>query len=477
MPTATHRAVRAALTDIGAFTRLQPNRLRTYQLEPARGITQIDELRGELLCMVFSRQAGKDETLAQILAYLLLRHARSGGSIVVGAPTRDPQANISRDRLLLTLRTNPLTRPLTRVSDGYKVHVGEAHADFLSAAPGSNARGHTASILLVANEAQDIDVATWDAVFDPMAASTNAPTLFLGTVWTEDTLLHRQMTYARELEARDGKRRLWFVPWERVASELPDYGERVKARIRQLGEDHPFIRTEYMLIPLSGTGGLFTDQRQRLMSGTHPRRREPFAGETIAFLIDVAGADEDAIDQVAGFDPQARRDSTVLTIVSVTTTEPDKRYTVLDRVAWTNVPWATIKGAIAQLMRTWNPAATVIDATGIGYGLWSHFHTTERGRRIYPFTFSMATKSDLGWKVLGIIDSGRLQDYARDGADDTEQFWWQVGRTSIEILPGPARRIRFGVDPRLGHDDMVLSMMLVGVLEDLDLAPRRARGS
>ena len=48
---------------------------------------------------------------------------------------------------------------------------------FVSAAPGANARGQTADVLLVANEAQDILPDTWDAVFDPMAASTNAPTL------------------------------------------------------------------------------------------------------------------------------------------------------------------------------------------------------------------------------------------------------------------------------------------------------------
>lgn len=37
--------------------------------------------------------------------------------------------------------------------------------------------GRTADLLLVANEAQDIEPRLWDAVFDPMAASTNATTL------------------------------------------------------------------------------------------------------------------------------------------------------------------------------------------------------------------------------------------------------------------------------------------------------------
>jgi len=91
--------------------------------------------------------------------------------------------------------------------------VGNASARFLSAAPSANPRGQTASLLLVANEAQDIDPAIWDARFDPMAASTNATTLFLGTVWDRNGLLHRQMEHLEELESRDGVRRVFSELW------------------------------------------------------------------------------------------------------------------------------------------------------------------------------------------------------------------------------------------------------------------------
>jgi hypothetical protein len=94
-------------------------------------------------------------------------------------------------------------------------------------------------------------------VFDPMAASTNAVTLFLGTVWTNRTLLARQMRFCRELEQKDGIKRVFAVDWHEVAQELPAYGERVKSRIEQFGPDHPFIRTEYELKELDGSGGLF----------------------------------------------------------------------------------------------------------------------------------------------------------------------------------------------------------------------------
>ena len=65
------------------------------------------------------------------------------------------------------------------------------------------------------------------------------------------------MEHLAALEARDGVRRLYKVPWPEVAAELPAYGERVRARIAQHGESHPFIRTEYALEVLDGEGGLF----------------------------------------------------------------------------------------------------------------------------------------------------------------------------------------------------------------------------
>ena len=102
------------------------------------------------------------------------------------------------------LEDSPFIEGVTIISsdvasvEGTIVEVGRASARYLSAARSASSRGNTAGLLLVANEAQDIDPDVWDAVFAPMAASTNATTLFLGTVWTSDTLLARQMRLLRD---------------------------------------------------------------------------------------------------------------------------------------------------------------------------------------------------------------------------------------------------------------------------------------
>src|SRR5918995_4320685 len=195
--------LRPLLHDVGEYSRvlLPGHRLRGYQLGPARAIAEsITERLGRQFAVVFSRQAGKDELLAQLIAWLLTRYQLIGGTIVVAAPTRTPQANITRDRVLDRLQRSALTAGRVRARDGYIVEVGQASARFLSADEGANPRGQTASLLLVANEAQDIDPAIWDARFDPMAASTNATPVFMGTVCDRNGLLHRQMEHLASIE-------------------------------------------------------------------------------------------------------------------------------------------------------------------------------------------------------------------------------------------------------------------------------------
>lgn len=486
--------LRRALTEIETFSRvfLPAYRLRPYQAEPARVIlASIEGGLGRQFAVVFSRQAGKDELLAQLLAFLLTRAQHRGGNAVLAAPTFKPQAALSRDRLLSRL-DNPLTARSVRVRDGYAVTLGKASARFLSAAPGANARGQTADLLLVANEAQDIQPEVWDAVFDPMAAATNATTLFLGTVWSRDTLLARQMRHLEELEGQDGIKRVWRVTWETVARDLPAYGERVQARIAQFGAAHPFIKTEYCLEELDGAGGLFPPERLAMLRGDHQRRQQAEPGKQYALLLDVAGEEERG--GFGAFDDEERRDSTALTVVEI---EPGPHrhdrpiYRVVDRMAWTGRRHTELHGVIVHLARAvWKATVVVVDATGVGAGLAS-FLAASLGARtgglppmpVIPFVFTQASKSQLGWDLLGLIDSGRLRDYRDDSASGTPEgrvtaaFWAQLRATTYETLPGPGKLLRWSVPAGRGHDDLVMSLALVAVLDGIDVRPRIAVGA
>jgi hypothetical protein len=486
-----------ALRDPVSFSRATQRRkpLRAYQIPPVRAIWEsIRQGLGQQFAVVFSRQSGKDELLAQLLAFLLVRHQRTGGSIVVATPALRPQGLISRDRLLGALDTPLAGRRPER--DGSTVRLGRAQARFLSASPTANARGQTADLLLVANEAQDIRPEVWDAVFDPMAASTNATTLFLGTVWSRETLLARQMRHLTQQEAAnaDQGQRLFRVTWETVAAVVPAYGERVRARIAQFGPAHPFIRTEYCLEELDGDGALFSPERLAHLQGDHRRRHaaEIGAGKRYALLIDVGG-EEEAGFGLASFQDQGRRDSTAVTVVEIADSLPGSglpQYLVVDRLAWTGASHAALLPRLIDLARNlWQARAVVIDATGVGAGLVSMLGAALGQRvggkppiRVIPFHFTAASKSALGWDLLGLIESGRLKDYREiqpagsPPAIVTATFHEQLQAITYDTVAGPGRQLRWGAPPGR-HDDLVLSLALVSVLDGIDWRERTARGT
>lgn len=261
----TYRAAALVLGDIETFSRIGicTHPLRPYQVEPVRAVLRsVREGAGLEFAWAFSRQSGKDEAKAQLYAYLLTLYQLVGGQIVEANPTFKPQCLTAKQRLLDRARGCALTRSVA-AQEGYKVRLGLARAVYLSAEPSSNVRGETASLLLVCNEMQDVLPAKWEAEFVPMAASTNATRLYVGTVKTSRTLLATKIRELETLQRADGIQRVFRIDWERVAEDNPAYGAFVRGEIARKGLEHPSIKTEFRLIEIDADGGLFPNDARR----------------------------------------------------------------------------------------------------------------------------------------------------------------------------------------------------------------------
>ncbi|MEI7556875.1 hypothetical protein [Candidatus Chlorohelix sp.] len=144
------RVIEAIVRDIGEFSRrlLPEHALRGYQLETARAILSlIAGKRGGKAVAVFSRQSGKDEMLAQTLAFLLFTRQQRGGRMVVVLPSHQ-QASISMNRLVNRLENIALLQGRFRAA-GREVQLGNASVRFMSGAASAQVRGDTADLLLV----------------------------------------------------------------------------------------------------------------------------------------------------------------------------------------------------------------------------------------------------------------------------------------------------------------------------------------
>jgi len=473
--------IKAILRDIALFAQHAGHiTLRNYQLPVARAIVDsVIHKRGLTFVVMFPRQSGKNELQGQIEAYLLMLTSQHHGEIVKASPTWRPQSLNAMRRLERILSENLLTKDRYRKREGYIFEVGDSpgasRCYFFSGDPSANVVGATAKTLLECDEAQDVRPAKWDKDFAPMAASTNATQVFWGTAWTSRTLLARELRTARDAEQRDGRRRTFVLTADDVAAEVPEYGAFVAGQVAKLGRNHPLIRTQFYSEEIDAEGGMFPPARRALLEGQHPPQTGPQPGRLYALLIDVAGADEAATQEIGEL-VKTGRDSTSLTVVEIDlATVADSliakpSYRIVARKGWTNVPHRNLYGSLRAQIDHWQPLYTVIDATGVGEGLASFLVTALPPGRLIPFVFSSTTKSQLGWDLIALVETGRLKDHNAEDADKTEFF------RQLEFVTYEARehnQLRWSVpdgtrDPATGdlvHDDWVLSAALASVLD------------
>jgi hypothetical protein len=145
----------------------------------------------------------------------------------------------------------------------------------------------------------------------------------------------------------------------------------------------------------------------------------------------------------------------------------------------------------------------VIDATGVGEGLWAMLDR-RYPQRVIPVKFSAQKKSELGYRFLAMIETGRFQDCTLGGrapgpeadAAGHVQVVTSAGVESAglpgitasmvdkqyaacvsEVLTGPQKLMRWGVpegtrdpDGALIHDDILMADALLAEADLLDWA-------
>lgn len=471
--------------------------LRSYQQAVAAAVLDSVFARaGRSIVVVFPRQSGKNELQAQLEAYLLLLFSPFAVELVKVSPTWKPQTLNAMRRLERVLERNLLTRRRYVKESGHIFRLGKARLIFLSGSPTANVMGVTANLLLTCDEAQDIQIEKWDREFAPMAASTNATRLFCGTAWTADTLLARELRAARQAEAEDGIHRAFVLTADQVAQEVPLYGRYVAEQVARLGRFHPLVRTQYFSEEIDAQSNFFTAERLQLLRGEHPAELQPNGRDDYAFCLDVGGADRALISAPAAPLPTPQQaeprqhDSSALTIFRLDfTTLADPligapTYRVVNRRVWTGVRQAELYAQLLALAETWAPRYFVIDASGLGAAL-AEFLARRLGRGVIPFVFTAQSKSQLGWDFLAIVEGGRYKEYQT--AEQPLRQWqeWflrQAQGCQMELLPGPERRLQWGVpagrrDPLSGeplHDDLLVSAALCAVLESRSVGEARS---
>ena len=518
------------LANVSSFIqRTSGLQLRPYQVAPlASLLNSINNQYGDTIIIVFPRQSGKDEFLIQLMAYMAYTYAGFPLSMVAVNPTYKPQTLNALIRFDQVLSRNPLTAGRWHKKGEFIRLMDQVRISFLSGDAKSNIVGATASLLLIINEAQDISPSLYQHKLLPMAASTHATVLLAGTLWTSHTFLSQEIRHARYSEGLDGRQRVFMVDADHVRQVLPAYGAHVDSVVARWGREHPLVKTQYFNEEIDATTGMFNAARMALIFqsvGANLSVRPSDAADqsvgaipggrpsaAFAFLLDLAGQDEAVMSDPAAKLANPSRDSAALSIAEVDTSTVETlnypSYRIIHRVEWTGQNHLTIFGQLKSLAESWLPRYFVVDATGVGEGLWALLDKAFPGK-VIPVKFTAAVKSDIGYRFLAMINTGRFS-VREHHATITHPDAWVSGQVSdqssgeratsehrqyplheerihtpqveaqyracqSEVLPGPGKTLRWGVpdgtrDPEgaLIHDDFVLADALVTQLDDLD---------
>ncbi len=456
-------------------------RLRPYQAEVARAVLDsVLNRRGLTFTVEMARQAGKNELSAYLQMVLLLRNAARGGAIVKAAPTFQPQALISIQRIMQRLDENGLSN-ISRLDKGHILHVGRCSATYLSAHPTSNVVGQTADLLLEIDEAQDVSADKFNRDFRPMAAARNATTVLYGTAWRSDSLLEQVKVSApngtsqQSYESAPAKRHFRY-DWQDVARYNPSYGAFVEAERQRLGEQHPLFRTQYALLPIDENTRLFNDGQLAQLRGDHARQEIPRPGAVYVAGLDLAGAPVAISEPEWGASRAVQRDETVLTIGELVVPErgAEPQVRVVQHYHWRGMPHGALTEQLTDLLKNvWRVRRVAVDATGIGEPTAAALHR-RIGEAVQPIVFTQQSKSRLGFGLLALVSAGRLRLYADDQSSESTAIRHQLRHAQAEHNAN--RTMNFHVPEREGNDDYLVSLALLAHASMQEGGPRKAVG-
>lgn len=499
--------------------------LHPYQLEPLQAVLRsILNNDGDEFLLVFPRQSGKNEAVAQFLVFLMNVFKNRSGNIVYGAIGDGLGRGIQR--LEQRLENNFNKGQWLKGGRPQRRAIGNTAVVFVSSHPAAHSRGETARHLLVIDELQDQDPNHIAAVFTPMRAAHNTTALYLGTVrLTTDALWQKKTELERQSE-QDGRRRVFLVTPDQVTAANPRYGRFLANQEARLGRHHPIIASEYYLQPIDAAGLLFDPHRQTLMRGSHPRQHSPLpsvlnpqSSPLYVATLDLAGQDEAATDPLAAL-ANPGRDYTVATLFQVIYPNPDEQeanseeratsshatllaprsslphYHALDVFVdhgskhFQDVPGRPrLANRLLAWLNHWQISHLIADESGVGQGLVAWLTNALGPHRVTPYHFAgPGRKANLGSRFLALVETGRFHYWHSDSNGNPDAaiplsdgwwFWQQVAACRYDLPAGGRfdQQLRWGVPPGATistptgsqpiHDDRLLSAALIAELDHL----------
>lgn len=427
---------------------------------------------GGVMTIRLSRQVGKNEMAALLQRRHLWRRQNSPqvSSWIRTAPTYKPQIVNSKKRLREIMMVDhkkrikhPLFGGQKLISEeGYIWRVGNAQVEFISSGPHANVVGATASECLDMDEAHKVDKAKFDEDFAPFTANTNAATLLWGVAGNGlDTIQH----YVEINEENGWADRNLYYPCEVWMEVHAPYRAHVESRIKALGYDHPIIKTQYRLIPVSAEGTYLQPSHYRaLFSGDHERHLTPRPGRRYEMAIDIAAGSEEFDPQkaISGDHEDTATDSTVVWIYEVSDIVCSNGLFPIIRLVnllwFTGQPLEKSEEEIEQAIIEWNPGKVTIDAVGVGRQIAETMERKFSSSVVNKYVANDTSVSEDLFDLQARLNFSSVLMFRNDESPEWAEFERQCGWTRYASAKGKMKLVKPSATQ---HIDMVKGLTYI----------------
>jgi hypothetical protein len=355
-----------------------------YQIAVARRVIESVIINdGEEISILMSRQSGKSETVADVVAALLvllpklatlfpnfvdengkpkLEKFKRGFWVGIFAPT-DEQADTIFSRIVSRLTSDHamdilLDPEIDDTPDGrgkiVKLKKSGSFCRMQTAHPRAKIESKSYHLIVV-DEAQHADEHVVKKSIHPMGAFYNASLVKLGTPDVKKGDFYRAIQHNKRLQTKRGRKQNHFeYDWKVCARYNSNYKKYVLKELRRLGEDSDEFRLSYALEWLLERGMFVTGQVMEELSDRS---------------MDIIRA-WFKTPVLVGIDPARRIDSTVVTVVYVDWDRPDEfgfyDHRILNWLELHGDDWERQYHLICEFLQHYNVLGIGVDAQGVG---------------------------------------------------------------------------------------------------------------
>lgn len=393
---------------------------RHYQLPLARRIIESVIINdGEEVTALAARQSGKSETVANVVAALmvilprlaqmypdLLGRFKNGLWVGLFAPV-ESQAETLFSRVISRLTSNHAleimgdpeiddeAKKVAGVTKQIKLKNSGSLVMMMTANPRAKIESKTFHLIVI-DECQEADDFVVAKSIGPMLADNNGTMVKTGTPTTHKNNFYRAIQMNKRRQTSRGARQNHFQwDWRDVEKANPTYGKFIKREKLRIGEDSDEFQMSYCCKWLLERGMFVTSTVLDELGDTSQELQKVWHRSPV----------------VVGIDPARKMDSTVVTVVWVDWDRPDEfgyfDHRVLNWLEIQGDDWEDQYFQIVSFLSNYDVLAVGVDANGVGDAVAQRLRLLLPRAEVYSVGSSQPEQSKR-WKHLRTLLDRRL---------------------------------------------------------------------